>query len=66
MQLTAIPPNEQESALGSFWTMLQECESKADDNNDPVLKHWVEQWYLQWNRITLSNKAPRWAGQAKP
>lgn len=52
MQLTKIPEAEQEGALSSFWTMLQECESNADNENNPVLKHWVSQWYEQWNRIT--------------
>jgi hypothetical protein len=66
MQLTSIPKDEQEDALSSFWTMLQECEAKADDKNDPVLKRWVEQWYEQWNRITQDNKAPRWKVKAKP
>lgn len=66
MQLTSIPSDEQEGALCSFWTMLQECEAKAADNNDPVLKRWVEQWYGQWNRITQDNKSPRWAAKTKP
>lgn len=60
MNLTTVPQAEQEAALGTFWTMLQECEGKADDNGDPVLRHWVVQWYEQWNRITGDTKAPRW------
>jgi hypothetical protein len=40
--------------------MLGECESKAESNNDAVLKHWVSQWYKQWNRIIGDNKKPRW------
>lgn len=66
MQLTKIPEAEQEGALSSFWTMLQECESNADNENNPVLKHWVSQWYEQWNRITGDSKVPRWVSrQAK-
>ena len=61
MNLTEIPQAEQEGVIGSFWTMLQECERSADDRNDPVLKEWVSQWYGQWNRITGDKKAPRWA-----
>lgn len=61
MNLTKIPADEQESVLSSMWTMLQECEGKAAENNDPVLRLWVEQWYNQWNRITGDAKAPRWA-----
>lgn len=65
--LTNIPKAEQESALSSFWTMLQECDTTVANSKDkdgvfhePVLKHWVEQWYTQWNRITNSDNAPSW------
>ena len=61
MQLNTIAQEEQEDAISTFWTMLQECEGKANDVNDPVLRHWVDGWYRQWNRITGDNKAPRWA-----
>lgn len=60
MQLKTIAPKEQEDAISSFWTMLQECEGKAKDGNDAVLRHWVEGWYRQWNRITGDNKVPQW------
>ena len=60
MNLTEIPQAEQEALLGSFWTMLQECEGKAVNNNDPVLRLWVAQWYSQWNRVTGSDKKPMW------
>lgn len=59
VQMTKIPEDEQENVLANFWTMLQNCESKADDENNPVLKHWVTQWYEQWNRITGDSKEPR-------
>lgn len=62
MQTTTIAKKEQENMLSSFWTMLKECESKVDNSatKDPVLKHWVEQWYGQWNRVTGDNKEPVW------
>jgi hypothetical protein len=60
MQTTTIPADEQDGALSSFWTMLQICESRADNDNYPLLKHWVAQWYEQWNRITGDSKVPRW------
>jgi len=65
MSLKAIPQNEQESALSTFWTMLQECEGKAQDNDDPVLRLWVSQWYEQWNRITGDAKVPRWSASPR-
>lgn len=60
-QLTTVPANEQENMISSFWTMLQECERSAAENNDPILRLWVEQWYSQWNRITGDNKVAKWA-----
>lgn len=46
-----IPENEQQNVIDSFWLMLKECESKAEQNNDAVLKHWVNKWREQYNRI---------------
>jgi hypothetical protein len=46
--------------MSSFWSMLQECEQTAQDNQDPVLKHFVNQWYMQWNDVTGSDNQPRW------
>jgi hypothetical protein len=61
IQMRTIAPEHQEDALASFWTMLQECESKADDSGSALLKNWVSQWYEQWNRMTGDDKKPRWA-----
>jgi len=66
MQLKRIPKKEQENVLSNFWTMLRECESKADDNNSPVLKHWVNQWYGMWNRLTGDDKQARWVTPENP
>lgn len=63
MQLLTIPKAEQESVLGNFWTMLKSCEGHADDDNDLVLKHWVTQWYQQWNRITGDTQVPCWVAR---
>ena len=60
MQLETIPKAKQTDFISSFWTMLKECETKADNENDPVLKHWVEGWYRQWNEVTGSNLSPLW------
>jgi hypothetical protein len=61
VNLTIIPKDEREGMISSFWQMLQECEAKAANDNDRVLKHFVDQWYLQWNRVTNSNHKSRWA-----
>jgi hypothetical protein len=63
VQMTDIPKNMQEDTISSFWTMLQLLESDAHCNKDPVLKHWVSQWYQQWNEITGDNKKPRWEAE---
>ena len=55
-----IPEDEQQNVLDNFWLMMRECETKAECNNDVVLKHWVEQWYQIWNRLTGSSNKPRW------
>jgi hypothetical protein len=65
MQMTKIAPKEQESVLSSFWMMLGECETRADNDDDRVLKHQVAQWYQQWNRITGDTKEPRWVERDK-
>ena len=63
MQTTKIPSAEQEGLLSSFWMMLRECESRADNKNEPLLKHQVAQWYEQWNRITGDTKQPGWVSR---
>lgn len=60
VNLTDIPKDEREGMISSFWQMLQECEQIADQNDDRVLKHFVNEWYVQWNRITGSNNKPGW------
>lgn len=60
MQLETIAKSEQKDFISSFWTLLQEAETKADNDDDKVLKHWVEQFYHQWNRVTGSDQKPRW------
>lgn len=61
MQTREIPKEHQEDMLASFWTMLKECEAKAEDQGSPLLRVWVEQWYSQWNAVTGDDKKPRWA-----
>lgn len=67
VQMTSIPKKEQENVLASFWSMMRECESKVDDSGgkEPVLRHQVEQWYGQWNRITGDSKEPVWKTREK-
>ena len=57
MQLEKIAPKLQPDVIASFWAMLQELESNADNALD---RHFVEGYYRQWNTMTDDNKAPRW------
>lgn len=54
----------QEGILHCYWMMLRECESKADDDNDPVLRHQVEGFYRLWNRVQGSSLWPIWVERA--
>jgi hypothetical protein len=65
VNLTKIPASEQEGVLSSFWTMLRDCESRADSTNDPVGRHLVSEWYKQWNRITGQNHVPAWVARGQ-
>ena len=55
-----IKESDQEDVMTSFWQMLQEVEHTATNENNPMLKHFVEGWYKQWNSITGDNNKPRW------
>jgi hypothetical protein len=60
MQLDRIEIEIQGDVITSFWTMLQECQSKAQLENDRILMMWVDVWYQQWNAMTGDNKRPVW------
>lgn len=57
---TSIPKRMHSDIIHSFWSMMHECESKADNDDDRVLKHLVEGWFRQWNTLNGSNMKPRW------
>jgi acyl carrier protein len=61
MNLNTIAESLQPDVISSFWTMLQECRSQADCNDDVLLKRQVECWYRQWNAMTGDNKAVSWS-----
>jgi len=65
VNLESISWQEQPDFVSSFWTMLQELEAYADSEREPILMTWVEQWYLQWNRVTNDNKRPVWQTRAQ-
>ena len=40
--------------------MLRECEERAFDEKDIILKQFVENYYEIWNCVTGAELKPRW------
>lgn len=59
-QFKTIEAGLQEGVIGSFWQMLRQLESSADDKKNMLEKHFVEGWYAQWNEMTGDDKQPMW------
>ena len=60
-----IPKSEQDNVMCAFWFMLRECEERAFDEKDIILKQFVEGHYNIWNRVTGGNLKPRWVIRAQ-
>jgi hypothetical protein len=60
IELHKIKRSMHKDVIDSFWTMLQELETQANNEDDRLLKHQVEGWYRQWNRMTGDTKTARW------
>ena len=60
MQLDTIAKPHQADVIASFWAMMRELESQADNEKDAVLHVQVEGYYRLWNRMTGDNKQPIW------
>lgn len=58
--LDNIPKNLHTDVISIYWQMLRDCEGRAHDTNNPVLKHMVEGWYHTWNRMADDTKKPVW------
>ena len=56
--------SERDNVLHSFWVLLGEAETQADNDNNPLLKHQVEGFYRQWNALNGSALEPRWVTRA--
>ena len=56
--------SERDNVLHSFWVLLGEAETQADNDNNPLLKHQVEGFYRQWNTLNGSALEPRWMTRA--
>lgn len=56
--------SERDNVLHSFWVLLREAETQADNDNNPLLKHQVEGFYRQWNALNGSAIEPHWVTRA--
>lgn len=56
----SIPKKEHDNVMACFWTMMRECESTANNNDDRVLKVQVEGFAKLWNRVTNDSFQPKW------
>lgn len=56
---------EFQHVMHNYWMMMRECERYADNENDNMLKRWVEGYYRKWNDMQKheSNLQPRWKGK---
>lgn len=59
-----IPYEEHANIMGSFWSMMTELETQADNNDDRLLKHMVDGYFRQWNLVMKDNKQSRWERRA--
>ena len=59
--LETIPKRMQADVIHSYWIMMQELQTKAHNDDDRVLKVWVEGFYRQWNEMTGDTKKPIWS-----
>jgi acyl carrier protein len=66
VQLTTIPKRMQPDVISSFWSMLGELRTQANNDDDRVLKVQVEGWYRQWNAMTGDNREPNWSPVERP
>jgi len=64
-QLEQIPRSMHKDVISSYWIMMSELMTQADNENDEVLKVLVEGFFRQWNRMTGDDKKPIWRTRDK-
>ena len=60
-----ISAKEQTGVMESFWSMMKELESQADQAGHSLEKHMVEGYFRQWNRIMKDTARPSWVARAE-
>lgn len=64
--LANIVTSEHANVIACYWQMMHECERFAQARRDIVLKHWVEDAYRLWHRITGQELFARWSTAPTP
>lgn len=60
MQIS-IEAEDYENLIHCYWIMMQECEIKAQHENDIILKKQVEGFYRLYSRLQEVELKPRWS-----
>jgi hypothetical protein len=55
-----IPSSKHGNLMGTFWSMMMELETQADNENNTLSKHFVEGYFRQWNDLCDDDKVPVW------
>lgn len=59
-KIAPLCPVSTEDLLHAIWVLMGECESKADNEDDRLLKHQVEGFYRMYGKATGTSLKPRW------
>lgn len=62
---TKLSKTQIQNVIDSFWIMMTELASQADNENDPVLKMMVEGFARQWRELTGATYNPPWLTRPK-
>ena len=60
-----IPAKEQPNVMASFWSMMVQLETQADNDGNALDKHMVESYFRQWNSLMDDDKEPAWVRRSK-
>lgn len=60
-----IPAKKHTSVMSSFWAMMKQLETQADNSNNAFEKHTVESYFEQWNELMTDTAEPSWVHRAK-
>ena len=56
--------DQQTEVMASFWAMMMQLETQADNTESRFDQHFVEGYFRQWNSIMNDTKEPAWVRRA--